>query len=77
MIGLIFGESNFPIQILKKVKIRSLKYLIIDLTSSNKFRKDKNTHSVSIGQVGKIINIFKKNKKKTLKICNCRSDKYF
>ena len=32
MIGLIFGETHFPIQILKKIKKRNLKYLIIDLT---------------------------------------------
>ena len=62
MIGLIFGETNFPIQILKKVKKKNLKYLIIDLTNKKKFKKDKNSYTVSIGQVGKIINIFKKNK---------------
>ena len=37
MIGLIFGETNFPIKILKKVKKKKLKYLIIDLTSGKKF----------------------------------------
>ena len=31
MIGLIFGETNFPIQILKKIKKKNLKYLIVDL----------------------------------------------
>jgi len=64
MIGLIFGETNFPIQILKKIKKKNLKYLIIDLTKTNKFKRDKNSHFASIGQVGKIINILKKN--------NCR-----
>ena len=62
MIGLIFGETNFPIQILKKIKKKKLKYLIIDLTNTSKFKKDKNSYSVSIGQVGRIINIFKNNK---------------
>jgi len=61
MIGLIFGETNFPIQILKKIKKRHLKYLIIDLTKG-KFKKDKNSYSVSIGQFGKIIKILKDNK---------------
>ena len=61
MIGLIFGETNFPIKILKKVKKKKLKYLIIDLTSGKKFKKIKNSYSVSIGQFGKIINILKKN----------------
>ena len=62
MIGLIFGETNFPIQILKKIKRKGLRYLIIDLTSSRKFRKNRNSYSVSMGQVGKIINILKENK---------------
>ena len=62
MIGLIFGETNFPIQILKRIKRRNLKYLIVDLTKRRKFKKDRYSHTVSIGQLGKIIKIFKKNK---------------
>ena len=61
MIGLIFGETNFPIEILKKIKKRKLDYLIIDLTKSKKFKKDKKSFPVSIGQFGKIINILKDN----------------
>ena len=62
MIGLIFGETNFPIQILKRIKRRHLKYLIVDLTKRRKFKNDKYSHNVSIGQLGKIIKIFKENK---------------
>ena len=62
MIGLIFGDTTFPIKILKKIKIKRLKYLIIDLSKSKKFKKDKKSFSVSIGQFGKIINILKDNK---------------
>ncbi len=62
MIGLIFGETNFPKEILKKVKRRKVRYLIIDLTKRRSFRKDKHSHSVSIGQFGKIIKILKENK---------------
>ena len=65
MIGLIFGETNFPKEILKKIKKRHLKYLIIDLTKRKSFKKEKNSHAVSIGQFGKIIKILKKN--------NCKS----
>ena len=61
MIGLIFGETDFPKQILKKIKNKK-KYLIIDLTSKKTFKKEKNSHSVSIGQFGKIISILKDNK---------------
>ena len=62
MIGLIFGETNFPIQILKRIKTRHLKYLIIDLTKRRKFKNDRHSHAVSIGQLGKIIKILKENK---------------
>ena len=62
MLGLIFGETNFPLEILKKVKKKNLKYLIIDLTKKKNFKKDKNSYAVSVGQFGKIIKIFKKNK---------------
>ena len=62
MIGLIFGETKFPIQILKRIKKKSLKYLIIDLTNRRKFKNDRHSHTVSIGQVGKIIKILKENK---------------
>ena len=61
MIGLIFGDTSFPIEILKKIKKRKLKYLIIDLTKSKKFKKEKKSYSLSIGQFGKIIDILKKN----------------
>ena len=61
MIGLIFGETDFPKQILKKVKSKK-KYLIIDLTKNKKFKKDRNSYSVSLGQFGKIIKILKDNK---------------
>ena len=60
MIGLIFGETDFPKQILNKIKKKE-KYLIIDLTKNKSFQKNKNSYSVSIGQFGKIINILKKN----------------
>ena len=61
MIGLIFGDTNLPKEILKKIKKIKEKYLIIDLTKRKIFRKDKNFNSVSTGQIGKIINILKNN----------------
>ena len=62
MIGLIFGETNFPNQILKKIKKENKKYLIIDLTKRKKFKKNMYSHNVSLGQFGKIIKILKDNK---------------
>ena len=61
MIGLIFGETNLPTEILKTIKKKKIKYIIIDLTKSKKFRKDRKSFSVSIGQFGRIISILKKN----------------
>ena len=64
MIGLIFGENNFPREILKKIKKLDKSYLIIDLSKNKIFKKDKNSYTVSVGQIGKIIN--------TLKTQNCK-----
>ena len=61
MIGLIFGDTDFPNQILKTIKNKKIKHLIIDFSKTNKFRQNKKTYSVSLGQFGKIINILKKN----------------
>jgi len=61
MIGLIFGDTNFPKEILKTIRRKRINYLIIDLSKKKIFKKDKKSYSVSIGQFGKIINILKKN----------------
>ncbi|MBH90885.1 MAG: hypothetical protein CMG67_02070 [Candidatus Marinimicrobia bacterium] len=61
MIGLIFGETSFPREILKKIKKRKFKYLIIDLTKGRIYKKNRHSYSVSIGQFGKIIKILKEN----------------
>ena len=61
MIGLIFGDTDFPDHILKKIKKKKVKYLIIDLSKSKKFKKNKKSYAVSIGQFGRIINILKEN----------------
>ena len=60
MIGLIFGENDFPKQILKKIKNKK-RYLIIDLSKKKTFKKYRFSYSVSLGQFGKIINILKEN----------------
>jgi len=66
MIGLIFGETDFPKVILKEIKKKKVKYFIIDLSKKNIFKKDKHSHKVTIGQFGKIINIIKSNKCKKI-----------
>ena len=44
MIGLIFGDTDFPSKILKTIKRRKLKYVIIDLSKSKKFKKDSKSY---------------------------------
>ena len=61
MIGLIFGDTNFPNEILKTIKKKKKDYLIIDLSKLKKFKKNKRSYSVNIGQFGKIIDILKEN----------------
>ena len=62
MIGLFLGEKKLPIEILKKIKKKKIKYFIIDLTKNNKFKKDKNSFFISIGKFGKILNLIKSKK---------------
>jgi UDP-2,3-diacylglucosamine hydrolase len=62
MIGLIFGETEFPKKILNSIKKKKIKYLIVDLTKKNKFKKDIRSHKVSVGQFGQVIKILKENK---------------
>ena len=62
MIGLIFGDTDFPKEILKNIKRKKFKYLIVDLSKKRAFKKDKNSKRVSIGQFGKIIDFLKEKK---------------
>jgi len=66
MIGLIFGETNFPKEILKKIKKKKFSFLIIDLTKNKNFKSEKKSYAASIGQIGKIIHILKTHKCKKI-----------
>ena len=50
MIGLIFGDTDFPKEILNKVKRNKIKYIIIDLSKKKIFKKDKYSYQTSLGQ---------------------------
>ena len=69
MIGLFLGDTDFSETILKKIKKLNKKYLIIDLSKNNKFKKDTNSHQISIGKFGEIIRLIKKKKIKKSLIC--------
>ena len=52
MIGLIFGDTDFPKEILKTVKKKNIDYLIIDLSKSKKFKKDKHSSFFPLVNLG-------------------------
>ena len=64
MIGLFLGDTDFSEIVLKKVKKLKKKYFIIDFSKNNKFKKEKNSHRISIGKFGEIIRLIKEKKSK-------------
>ena len=62
MIGLFLGEKKLPLEILKSLKKKRVKYFIIDLSKNNKFKKDKNSYFINIGKFGKILDLIKSKK---------------
>ncbi len=66
MIGLFLGTTDFPKKILNKIRKKSIKYFIVDLTNNRSFKKDKNSYNISIGKFGQILNLI--NEKKCKKV---------
>ena len=62
MIGLFLGEKKLPLEIIKSLKKKKIKYFIIDLSKNNKFKKDKNSYFINIGKFGKILELIKSKK---------------
>ena len=59
MIGLFLGNRNLPKLIVKSLNKKKINYFIIDLTSKNIFKKNKNSYFINIGKFGKILNLIK------------------
>ena len=57
MIGLFLGEKKLPLEILKSIKKKKIKYFIIDLSKHNKFKKYNNSYFINIGKFGKILKL--------------------
>ena len=66
MIGLFLGNRNLPKLIIKSLNKKKIKYFIIDLTSKNIFKKNKNSYFINIGKFGKILNLIKEKKCKNV-----------
>ena len=64
MIGLFLGDTDFSEIVLRKIKRLNKKYFIIDFSKNNKFKKDINSHRISIGKFGKILSLIKRKKSK-------------
>ena len=62
MIGLFLGDTDFSNIVLNKIKRKKKKYFIIDFSKNGKLKKDKNSHRISIGRFGEIINLIKEKK---------------
>jgi len=62
MICLILGDTDFPKKIIENIKIKKIKYFIIDLSKKNIFKKNTNSFRISIGQFGKMIQLIKDKK---------------
>ena len=62
MIGLFLGEKKLPLEILKNIKKKKIKYFIIDLTKNNKFKKNNKSYFINIGKFGKILKLIKSKK---------------
>ena len=62
MIGLFFGDTDFPKLILKRLKKIKKKYLILDLSRKNIFKKDSKSFRANIGKFGSILKLLRENK---------------
>jgi DUF1009 family protein len=62
MLGLFFGDTEFPKKILEKIKKTKIKYLIIDLSSNKIYKKNPNSHLIDIRQFSKIFKLLKDKK---------------
>ena len=62
MIGLFLGEKKLPLEILKSLNKKKIKYFIIDLSKKNKFKKYKSSYFINIGKFGKILELIKSKK---------------
>ena len=66
MIGLVLGETKFGSLIVKKLKSIGKDFIIIDISKRKIFKNNKNSFTLSIGQLGKAISLLKKNKCKKI-----------
>ena len=62
MIGLFLGEKKLPLEILKSLNKKKIKYFIIDLSKNNKYKNYESSYFINIGKFGKILELIKSKK---------------
>ena len=62
MIGLFFGDTEFPKKILLRLKQQNKKYIIIDLSKKKVFKKNPYSQAFGIGQFSNIFKFLSANK---------------
>ncbi len=77
MIGLVLGDTQIGVLIIKKLKSLKINYTIIDISKKKIFKKDKNSHAMSIGQLGKAIKVLKKKQVQKCNICRKSNETKF
>ena len=60
MIGLVLGETQLGGLIIKRLKSLREKFVIIDISKKKIYKKNNNSFSLSMGQLGKAISILRK-----------------
>ena len=62
MIGLFFGDTEFPKQVLKTIKKIKIKDFIVDLSKNKVFKKNPYSQSIGIAQLSKIFTLLNEKK---------------
>lgn len=61
MIGLVLGDTNLGKLIINKLSLLKIKFITIDISKKKIFKKNRNTYPLSVGQLGRCIEILKNN----------------
>ena len=61
MLGIIAGETSLPKYLINKLTKKKIKFIILDLTQSNLYKKYTNSYSLEITELGSALSILNKN----------------
>ena len=61
MLGIIAGETSLPKYLIYKLTKKKIKFIILDLTQSNLYKKYTNSFILKITELGRALSILNKN----------------